>query len=45
MSLFDRLPIRHASGRDALIRSLLAIRERGRGSVAIFFDDRDRAER
>jgi 3,4-dihydroxy 2-butanone 4-phosphate synthase/GTP cyclohydrolase II len=45
MSLFDRLPIRRASGRDELNRSLLAIRERGRGCVAVFFDDRDRAER
>ena len=45
MSLFDRLPTRRAPGREALIRSLLAIRERGEGSVAVVFDDRDRAER
>lgn len=45
MSLFDRLPVAHAPGREALERILLTIQTRGRGSVAVTFDDRDRAER
>ncbi len=45
MSLFDRLPVGHAPGREALTAALQNIRARGRGSVAIDFDDRERAER
>lgn len=45
MSLFDRLPVGHAPGREALTRHLLVIRARGRGSVTVTFDDRDCAER
>ena len=45
MSLFDRLPGGHAPGRAALTAALQDIRARGRGSVAIYFDDRERAER
>jgi hypothetical protein len=45
MTLFDRLPVTSAPGRDALTRALLVIRSRGRGSVAVRFDDRERAER
>jgi GTP cyclohydrolase II len=45
MTLFDRLPVAYAPGREALTRALLAIRAQGRGSVAVRFDDRERAER
>lgn len=45
MSLLDRLPVRTAPGRDALIRAMLAIEAAGQGFVAVRFDDRDRAER
>ena len=45
MSLFDRLPAVDAPGRAALMQALLVIRERGHGSVAVHFDDRDRGER
>ncbi len=44
MRLFDRLPGPDSLGRAALRRSLLAMRERGRGSVLVRFDDRDHAE-
>jgi len=43
MSLLDRLPAEAAPGREALTGILLAIREAGRGLVAIDFDDRPRA--
>jgi GTP cyclohydrolase II len=45
MTLFDRLPVVHSPGREALTRALLAIRDQGRGSVTVRFDDRERAER
>ena len=45
MSLLDRLPVGHAPGREALTAALQNIHARGRGSVAIQFDDRERAER
>ena len=45
MSLFDRLPVDNAPGREALTGALLAIGEAGRGSVAVHFDDRDHVER
>ena len=45
MSLFDRLPVGDAPGREALQRYLGAIRAKGRGSIVVTFDDRDRAER
>jgi len=45
MTLFDRLPVASAPGREALTRALLVIRSQGRGSVAVRFDDRERAER
>jgi hypothetical protein len=45
MTLFDRLPVASAPGREALTRALLVIRSQGRGSVAVRFDDRELAER
>jgi hypothetical protein len=45
MTLFDRLPAATAPGREALARALLVIRSQGHGSVAVRFDDRERAER
>jgi len=44
MRLFDRLPGPGSLGRVALRRSLVEIRDRGRGSVVVHFDDRDHAE-
>ena len=44
MRLFDRLSGPGSSGRAALHRSLVAIRDRGRGAVVVRFDDRDHAE-
>ncbi len=43
MRLFDRLPGVRSAGRAALRRALVAIRDRGLGSVAVDFDDRDDA--
>lgn len=41
MGLLDRLPFSRASGRRALARALLEIRDRGAGAVRVAFDDRD----
>jgi GTP cyclohydrolase II len=45
MTLFDRLPVGTARGREALTGALLSIREEARGSVAVRFDDRERVGR
>jgi len=45
MSLLDRLPMTSAPGREALLASLVEIRDTGEGAVHVHFEDRDRAER
>lgn len=45
MTLIDRLPADRAPGREALTRALLKIQSQGSGSVAVHFDDRERAGR